>query len=150
MVGELICLLILASRPMSRQRLLCSVSPVPGGMHASQRSNAAPTDNGSAQGKNDIVYALGKGIKPPVAVFRPKPPYTQAALKAGLRGHVVLKVTINKNGRVVDLHQVSKPLGMGLDKSARQTVRAWKFKPATRKGVPVSVRCSLEIFLRPN
>jgi TonB family protein len=38
-----------------------------------------------------------------------------------------------------------KPLGLGLDENAVEAVKTWKFKPATRNGIPVRVRAMAEI-----
>jgi len=35
--------------------------------------------------------------------------------------------------------KVVKPVGLGLDENAADTVRTWKFHPAIREGVPVNV-----------
>jgi len=43
---------------------------------------------------------------------------------------------------------VFKPLGLGLDESAVNTVRTWKFHPAIREGVPVAVRMLVETSFR--
>jgi TonB family protein len=43
---------------------------------------------------------------------------------------------------------VVKPLDKGLDKSAVETVRTWKFKPGTRNGVPIPIKVMVEITFR--
>jgi hypothetical protein len=50
--------------------------------------------------------------------------------------------------RVIGARETSKPLGGGLDEKAIETVKTWKFKPATREGVPVPVRVVVEVTFR--
>ncbi len=79
----------------------------------------------------------------PVPVRKPEPPYTEEARVAGLQGIVRLGAVVDKQGRVTDVWIV-KPLGLGLDDQAARAVQKWKFKPATRSGVPMSVRVLIE------
>ena len=91
-------------------------------------------------------------IAAPVATYHPDPPYTDKARKARQEGTVVLSIGIDAHGKVVDVEEVSKKLGDGLDKSAVQTVRTWKFKPAIKDGaaVPVHVAVDLTFHLPPD
>jgi TonB family protein len=82
-------------------------------------------DNGSTR----------SNITPPVAVFTPEPDFTLEARAAHFQGEVELSTLIMPSGRLCDV-TVIKPLGMGLDEKAIQAVYGWKFRPATRNGVP--------------
>ena len=90
----------------------------------------------------------GEKVTPPVLVYRPTPPYTKAARKRGLEGTVDLLILVDAKGGVTDVKEHGAPLGSGLDESAINTVRAWKFKPAERAGVPVAVRIIVEVAFR--
>lgn len=83
--------------------------------------------------------------KPPTRLYTPSPDYTDEARRAGLRGNVVLRVVVDDRGNVTDVTETSKPLGKGLDESAINTVRTWRLNPATRNGIPVRVRTSIEV-----
>lgn len=65
-----------------------------------------------------------------------KPDYTRAALRAGVEGQVVVLLTIDEAGRVVDAKLVSG-LGYGLDEVALEAVRKWRYRPATLDGKPI-------------
>jgi TonB family protein len=43
---------------------------------------------------------------------------------------------------------LSRNLSDGLDESVINTVRTWKFKPATKKGKPVPVRVVVDVDFR--
>jgi TonB family protein len=94
------------------------------------------------------VYTVGGDVTPPMPIYRPDPPMTAKARRAGLSGNLVFLVIVDSHGYVTDLKQVSPTLGLGLDESATATVRTWKFKPAIRNGVAVSVRVLVEISFR--
>ncbi len=65
-------------------------------------------------------------------------PYPEAAAKAGLQGDVILKLTIDREGKVTKA-DVMEALGSGFDEAAQAAALLFRFKPATRDGVPVAV-----------
>ena len=87
---------------------------------------------------------LGTGIYRPQVISSPSPEYTQAALKAGIHGFVILKLTISADGNPHDI-VVVKGLGYGLDENAIRVVQSWKFKPAMQRGVPVDYKGAVEV-----
>lgn len=91
----------------------------------------------------DVVYQVGGDVAAPVPIHKPKPEYTTEAVRAKLSGNIVLGIIVDAHGKVTHAH-VIKGLGKGLDESALETIRKWKFKPATRGGVPVAVRYEIE------
>jgi len=72
----------------------------------------------------------------PRALYAPPPSYTKAARKAKVKGVVTMSVTVGPKGEAWNV-TLNKKLGYGLDEAAVETVKGWKFKPATRDGVPV-------------
>ena len=95
------------------------------------------------------IYNAGEDVTAPVPIERPKPPYTQEARSAKVKGFVAMWVLVDPKGNVADLRQISKPLGKGLDKSVLQTILRWRFKPATHQGIPVPVRMFLGVGVQP-
>jgi TonB family protein len=87
-------------------------------------------------------------VTPPVPTYQPQPPYTPQARQAKIGGTVVLMIKIDEQGNVTEASETSKPLGEGLDEKAIEAVKKWKFKPATRYGVPVTVRATVEFTFR--
>jgi protein TonB len=72
-----------------------------------------------------------------VPLSRPSPKYTPEAENAGIEGKVRLELKVNDLGQVEDA-KVLQGLGYGLDESAVETVKRWRFKPATLCGKPVT------------
>lgn len=66
-------------------------------------------------------------------------PYPAEAEKAGTQGNVVLKLTIDKEGNVTAA-DVLEPAGNGFDEAAQAAALKFKFKPATKDGVPFAVK----------
>jgi TonB family protein len=73
---------------------------------------------------------------PAVAITRVEPTFPQIARIARIAGRVVVEATINENGDVVAARAVEGP--PMLHQAAVDTMKKWKFHPATRGGKPIS------------
>jgi TonB family protein len=94
------------------------------------------------------ITPLPRDATPPIPTYDPAPAYTPQARHDKIEGGITLWIVIDAQGNVTDVREVSKPLGEGLDEKAIETVKTWKFKPASRNGVPVPVRVTVEITFR--
>ncbi len=65
------------------------------------------------------------------------PTYPKRALRRGIEGVVELDVSVDAAGSVAAVRIRSSSGSALLDRTAIETVRAWKFSPATRSGVAV-------------
>jgi len=99
--------------------------------------------------RHDIanVYTVGGDVAAPVPIYKPDPPYTKEARAAKLEGTDAFWMVVDGAGNVADVKLV-RSVGKGLDESAMQTLRTWKFKPALKKGKPVPVRVIVEVSFR--
>lgn len=104
---------------------------------------------GPAEPANDKPILVGGAVLRPVAIYQPQPRYTETARKARVQGTVLLKAVIDERGNVTDL-EVLRGQPMGLDKSALDAVRTWRFKPATLHGQPVKVYFTLTVNFQLN
>ncbi len=102
---------------------------------------------GEGGGTGGGLYSVGGGVSAPVPIYKPEPAYSEEARKAKYQGTVVLWIVVDAQGNVTDA-KVARPLGLGLDEKAQETVRTWKFKPALRNGSPVPVRVIVEVTFR--
>ncbi len=87
---------------------------------------------------------VGGDVLPPEKLFGPPPPYTEEARQGRIQGLVILEAIIDVMGQVTDV-RVLKGLPMGLTESAVEVARTWKYRPATRNGLPVPVFFNLTI-----
>lgn len=102
---------------------------------------------GQGGGTGGGLFSVGGGVSAPIPIYSPDPPYSEEARKAKFSGTVVLQIIVDAAGNVHDVNVV-KPLGLGLDEKARETIRTWRFKPALRNNVPVNVRMLVEVSFR--
>jgi TonB family protein len=89
------------------------------------------------------------GVIPPVAVSRPTPswqPRNEIEKRGEFRG--VLLILVDEMGNVISA-VLSKSVHPTYDKALVAMARTWKFRPATKNGVPVRCRTTIEIRLGP-
>ncbi|HTD21343.1 MAG TPA: energy transducer TonB [Terriglobales bacterium] len=89
------------------------------------------------------VYRVGCGVAAPVPVYSPDPSYTDAARNAKVSGIVGLSVIVNPDGTVRDV-QVERSLRPDLDQQSIATLRTWRFIPATKEGIAVAVKLTIQ------
>jgi protein TonB len=102
---------------------------------------------GGTIGGSGTAMRVGGDVKAPTTISRVEPQYTELARKARIEGIVIIEAIINTNGDVTDV-RVLKPLPLGLDQSALEAVKRWRFKPGTLNGQPVPVIYNLTINFR--
>lgn len=115
-----------------------------GGVGSGSGGGLGPGEGGGFGGG---AYSVGGGVSAPIPIYQPEPAYSEEARKAKYQGTVVLWIVVDASGAVVD-SKVAKPLGLGLDEKAMETVRTWKFKPAMKNNVPVPVHVMVEVSFR--
>ncbi len=91
--------------------------------------------------------AVGDEVQPPLLLERGEPTYTDEARIAGHEGSVLLQVDIDTDGRARNI-TLLRPLGLGLDARAFESVSQWLFRPARAGGRAVAARIRLEISFR--
>jgi periplasmic protein TonB len=102
---------------------------------------------GVPESTGDEILRVGGEITKPVRLGGAQPAYTELARKARIQGVVIVEAVIDKEGKVTNV-RVLKGLPMGLDQSAVDAVKSWRFRPATLNGRPVSVYYSLTVNFR--
>lgn len=80
------------------------------------------------------VYPIknGGGMSPPHPTYQPDPEYSEEARKAKYQGTIVLYLVISAAGMPTDL-QIARPLGLGLDEKAIDSVSKWDISPGTKR-----------------
>lgn len=92
----------------------------------------------------DRPLPVGGEVTPPVRISGPEPVYTEMARRARIQGTVIIRATVDRDGRVTDL-KVLRALPLGLTESAVTAVRQWRFEPGTLRGKPVPVLYALTV-----
>lgn len=90
------------------------------------------------------------GFKIPLGVSRPvfeKGPFPHVADDA-VSANATVTFTINEKGEAADIH-VDKASDDEWARDVTGAVRKWRFAPAARDGVPISVSCTMD-FIRGN
>lgn len=77
--------------------------------------------------------------------FAPQPSIPDDLRSAALDKTVVVEITVDANGNSTRVRLMQPTGNDELDRSALDTARKWKFKPATRDGQPVESRVRLHI-----
>jgi outer membrane biosynthesis protein TonB len=102
---------------------------------------------------NDLVDR----IAPPYVKTKVDAQYTDRAATAGLKGAVVLRIVIDRDGiprdpkfiSFVDERDPANPktrsTALGLDESAMAAVRKWRFSPAIKDLGPVATYATVEM-----
>jgi TonB family protein len=93
------------------------------------------------------TYRVGGGVSPPSVTYKKDPGYSEEARKAHLWGTVVLQIIVGSDGMPHNI-KVIRPLGMGLDEIAVETVSEWRFRPGVKDGKSVNVLATIEVNFR--
>ncbi len=115
-----------------------------GGIGSGRGGGLGPGEGGGFGGG---AFSVGGGVTAPIPIYKPEPPYSEEARKAKHQGTVVVYIIVDSLGSVTEA-RVVRPLGLGLDEKAVDTVRTWKFKPGLRNGIPVNVKVMVEVQFR--
>jgi TonB family protein len=91
--------------------------------------------------------SFGPEVSPPRRISGTPPVYPAEAREVGLEGAPIVEVWIGERGDVVDL-AIVESAGAILDGALLQAVTGWRFQPARFRGVPVSVRVTVQHHFR--
>ena len=123
--------------------VLCAQQPKSAGGDSTSRISTATGDF-----PEDEAFALyqrvTKGMTPPKATHAPDPQYPEIPAYEERNGVVVMLVGINVHGHVEPV-RVVRSSSKVFEKSAVDTVRKWKFKPAKKDGQAVPVQVTVEM-----
>jgi len=106
------------------------------------QSNGTADQPPQASGPKQYLK-IGKGIVPPKVIFDPKP-LDPPSCKITHEAVAILWVGVGEQG-TVDAVRVERSAGHDLDQRAIDEVKQWKFKPATKDGIPVPVHVDVQL-----
>ncbi|MCG6962456.1 MAG: TonB family protein [Acidobacteria bacterium] len=95
------------------------------------------------------IVAGGPGVREPVLIKRVTPSYPPVAQRMQFEGEVTLRALVGIDGSVenVQILEATHP-GIGFEKAAEDSVRQWRYRPATKSGVKVRVWVRIRIPFR--
>lgn len=108
-------------------------------------AGAAPLQGSQAADQKPV--RLTAKTKPPKKVKDVKPVYPAEAKKAGLKGTVVLEITVDKDGKVEDTKVLRS--AEGFDQAAIDAVKQWEFEPTVLEGKAVPVIMTVTVNFQP-
>ena len=89
------------------------------------------------------------GVIGPILEKKPPLAYPPIALRQRVEGSVDLSVLVDERGNVADARVVSPGGGRaGLSEAAADYARKWKYRPATKDGVPVKVWKAVKVVFK--
>jgi TonB family protein len=121
---------------LPRERALKAVTftlPMPGG------------DDGSVRPGQLVPF--GPEVVPPRRVAGELPAYPEAAREKGLEGSPSVELWVSETGEVADV-AIVESAGALLDGALLQAVAGWRFSPPSCRGVPVSLRITVQHLFR--
>ena len=107
--------------------------PVPADAEAAEHNSRA----GSPLGTMIDGPIIGHEVHVAYPVVYPDPPVARSELPRDLQGDVVIEVTIDSQGNVVET-RILQAIGHGIDEKIEATLRQWHYQPATLDGMPVA------------
>jgi TonB family protein len=114
--------------------------------HPTPQPQTAKTDTPPRPGMPGFILgSLASGVpsdhdvRVALPLVAPDPPIMRNRLPDWLRGDVIVEVTIDEQGNVVKT-VVLQTVGYGLENMIVDTLRQWRFSPATIDGVKVASR----------
>lgn len=96
----------------------------------------AGTAGGSAYGSM-LEGAVGTEVRPALPEVFPDPDVDRANLPASVKGDVIVEITIDEYGNVVE-ERLLTGVDHGVDDKVIAALKNWHFRPATADGVPIS------------
>jgi len=101
-----------------------------------QETSSGAAEAGSPLGSAYDGPASGDEIKPALPVTFQDLKIPRSELPGGVQGDVIVEITIDAQGVVVE-ERLLQGLGHGVDERVIAVLRDWRFRPATRNGVPI-------------
>jgi protein TonB len=138
-----------ATEPPQAKKVAAPLHPAP--VKKSEGGTAADAHQ-TSQGSGDAANGNGSDAQnadPAFPVFAPKPPVTDRKLLPDSQREIVVDVNVNAAGDVTGVSMV-KSLGNALDQIVLDTVKTWRFHPATVNGTPVASQAELIFPFNPS
>ena len=112
-------------------------------------ASAAPSSTaGSHYGSLSEGPSAGEEIRPALPALTAEPLVSAEDLRGIVEGNVVVEITIDESGRIVN-KAVIQSMGAALDGKVLAALENWQFHPATRDGVPIPSKQDVVYHFKP-
>ena len=108
----------------------------------SQQSAPAP-ETAAAQPQTSRPIVISTNVLDRLAVHKTRPDYPAQAAQQHLVGAVVLRVIVDKSGKVIEATPMAGP--DVFRQAAVDAVRKWQYKPYVLNGEPLQVRSTIVV-----
>jgi TonB family protein len=115
--------------------------PNPQGQVADRNAQA-----GTVYGSIWALMQEGHDVKPAIPIVYPSPDLSSVDWPTGLEADIVVEVTIERDGSVVDMKLIQS-VGRGVDERVIAAVRNWRFRPAILDGTPIASKHDVHFHL---
>jgi TonB family protein len=92
---------------------------------------------GSPYGRVPGSALTGDEVVPALPEVFPDPPVARADLPSGVEGDVIVEVTIDQQGNVVETKLI-QGIGYGIEEKVLAVLQRWHFRPAMRDGLTIA------------
>jgi len=116
---------------------------------ASSSGSANPASPAGSRYGSLSNGAFGHEVRPALPVSASEPVVNPADLVGGIEGSVVVEITIDENGNVVE-KTVLQSLRPAIDAEVLAALENWHFIPATRDGVAIPSKQDVYYHFKPN
>lgn len=124
-------------------------SPETGDEHQVASAAQAPAPSaGSPYGSLSNGTPDGQEIRPALPLTTSEPLVSSEDLRGGVEGNVVIEITIDESGNIVN-RVVVQSLGPAIDGKVLAALENWHFHPATRDGVPIASKQDVVYHFKP-
>jgi periplasmic protein TonB len=110
-------------------------------------ANPAPSA-GSPYGSLSDGADTGHEIRPALPAVTSEPLVSAEDLRGGAEGNVVIEITIDEAGNIVN-KAVVQSLDPTIDAKVLAALENWRFRPATRDGVPIPSKQDVVYHFKP-
>jgi len=92
---------------------------------------------GSPYGRVPGSPITGEEVVPALPEVFPDPPVLRSDIPAGVQGDVIVEVTIDAEGNVVQT-KLLQGIGYGIEQKVLSVLQRWHFRPASKDGVTIA------------
>lgn len=122
--------------PAAKKQVARVKTPAPKAHEESAGAALQAARTGSPFGSQENGLTTGHELRPALPIEGGRPRVSASDLPGGLQGDVIVEITINEQGKVVQ-KKVIKSIDPGIDGKVLAALENWQFTPATQDGVAI-------------